>query len=478
MTDAPRFAVREIELFERPVRLRLPFRFGVVTLTRVPAGVRARAHRVRAMAASAWGAAAETDGAQVVRQEPAALQRGQLRPAARRAARWRAMPTWPMRRRPPPSATSRATTTRTAGSRGRARLQPAAGQLRPGAGRPRGARRAVPAARRLVLRRDAAQPARHRPQRTRSSPASTSTASSRGLRPAATIEARHTVGLVDAITAADLKERVGDGLPETLEEVVAATATATSSSRSAARSPPTSSGCRRIAAVLDRSAAPYFASLDGNEQYDDAAGVAELVAAHPQAAPQLARLWSSILFIEQPIARKLALRRGPARRRPGQAGDHRRVRRRARRLRAGARARLCGRVVQDLQGRVQVAPQRRALRRVEPRARRPALLHVGRRPDHAGRPVGAAGPGAGEPAGHHARGAQRPPLRERHGGAAAGRAAGLPRRRIPTCTSAATARCGWRSATAASPSRSLDGPGYASGAMPDFGAMRALGAAP
>ena len=41
------------------------------------------------------------------------------------------------------------------------------------------------------------------------------------LAPGATIEARHTVGLVDAISAADLRQSVGDGLPETLEQVVA-----------------------------------------------------------------------------------------------------------------------------------------------------------------------------------------------------------------------------------------------------------------
>jgi hypothetical protein len=48
------------------------------------------------------------------------------------------------------------------------------------------------------------------------------------------------------------------------------------------------------------------ASLDGNEQYADAAGVAELLA-RLQATPALARLLRSILFIEQPIARKTAL---------------------------------------------------------------------------------------------------------------------------------------------------------------------------
>ena len=38
-----RFTVKQIDLFERPVKLRLPFRFGVVTMTEAPqAFVRAR----------------------------------------------------------------------------------------------------------------------------------------------------------------------------------------------------------------------------------------------------------------------------------------------------------------------------------------------------------------------------------------------------------------------------------------------------
>ena len=52
MAEAPRFHVREIELYERPVVLRLPFRFGVVTLRAMPAGVRSRPHRVRPTAAA------------------------------------------------------------------------------------------------------------------------------------------------------------------------------------------------------------------------------------------------------------------------------------------------------------------------------------------------------------------------------------------------------------------------------------------
>ena len=88
---APRFQVRAIELFERPVHAAaaVPLRRG--DAARSAAGLRARAHRDRRWP-QRMGRGGRTDGAQVVRQEPAAEQRGQLRPAAHRAADWRAMP--------------------------------------------------------------------------------------------------------------------------------------------------------------------------------------------------------------------------------------------------------------------------------------------------------------------------------------------------------------------------------------------------
>jgi hypothetical protein len=63
-----------------------------------------------------------------------------------------------------------------------------------------------------------------------------------------------------------------------------------------------------IASVLDRSAAPYRASLDGNEQYDGADAVVALWR-RMAATPALRRLCESIAFIEQPINRKTALAR-------------------------------------------------------------------------------------------------------------------------------------------------------------------------
>jgi hypothetical protein len=128
------------------------------------------------------------------------------------------------------------------------------------------------------------------------------------LKPRATIAARHTVGLVDPITAADQNARVGDGLPETLEEVIERYGHRYFKLKVAGDVTADLARLRAIAAVLDRSREPYFASLDGNEQYEDMQGVVELWA-RMQAEPRLARLVDSILFIEQPIRRQAALER-------------------------------------------------------------------------------------------------------------------------------------------------------------------------
>jgi hypothetical protein len=128
------------------------------------------------------------------------------------------------------------------------------------------------------------------------------------LRAAPRIAARHTVGLVDPIVAADLKERVGDGLPETLEEVVAAYGPRYFKLKVAGGVGADIERLARIAAVLDRSPQPYFASLDGNEQYEDMDGVAELWR-HMKADWRLERLVASILFVEQPVKRSHALER-------------------------------------------------------------------------------------------------------------------------------------------------------------------------
>ena len=127
-----------------------------------------------------------------------------------------------------------------------------------------------------------------------------------GLRPATHIAARHTVGLVDPITRADQSERVGDGLPETLEEVVATYGHRWFKLKVAGDVDADVQRLLRIAAVLDRIDGGYRSTLDGNEQYDSVDGVLQLWQ-HMRAEPRLARLCDSVVFIEQPIKRQMAL---------------------------------------------------------------------------------------------------------------------------------------------------------------------------
>jgi len=131
-----------------------------------------------------------------------------------------------------------------------------------------------------------------------------------GLTPANTIAARHTVGLGDALTADELdpSARLNDGLPETLEDVIAAYGHTAFKLKARGDVPADIDRLVRIAKVLDRNVGTYRATLDGNEQFADIDSVAELwrrIGEHPR----LVRLRQSILFIEQPIARAYALDR-------------------------------------------------------------------------------------------------------------------------------------------------------------------------
>jgi hypothetical protein len=132
----------------------------------------------------------------------------------------------------------------------------------------------------------------------------------RSLRPLTVLHARHTVGLVDPITAADQtpQTRVKDGLPETLEEVVAEYGHTYFKIKVAGEVRADLARLAAIAAVLDRADAPYHVTLDGNEQFETVEGMTELWTAMAR-TPALRRLVASTLFIEQPIARASALDR-------------------------------------------------------------------------------------------------------------------------------------------------------------------------
>ena len=131
-----------------------------------------------------------------------------------------------------------------------------------------------------------------------------------GLSPRKEIAARHTVGLADAITAGDVAQRVEDGLPQTLEEVVARYGNRWFKLKLGGDIKADVERLAQIASVLDRHyASPsdaYQVSLDGNEQYEDAAGVLALWRAI-RADGRLKRLAGAVAYIEQPVKRQHAL---------------------------------------------------------------------------------------------------------------------------------------------------------------------------
>jgi hypothetical protein len=121
---------------------------------------------------------------------------------------------------------------------------------------------------------------------------------------------RHTVGLADALTAIDLPVPYGDGLPETLEQVVEVYQPRYFKVKMNGDAAETLPRLLRIAAVLDASpmlkASGYSVTLDGNEQFADFAAFADFLDA-VRAEPQLAAFLDKVLWIEQPVRRDASL---------------------------------------------------------------------------------------------------------------------------------------------------------------------------
>ncbi len=123
------------------------------------------------------------------------------------------------------------------------------------------------------------------------------------------IAVRHTVGLLDPIVADDVPADgwLRDGLPQTLAECVQAHGLRHFKLKVGGQVDADVDRLRRIAETLDRLIPdPYLVTLDGNEQYKAMADFATLVEAI-RGTPALARLWRSIAFIEQPLDRGIAL---------------------------------------------------------------------------------------------------------------------------------------------------------------------------
>jgi hypothetical protein len=300
MRAAPRLSVAEVALYERDVRLRLPFRFGVVTLTEAPQAF-ARV-TVRLEGAEGSGMAAEVLAPKWFDKDPSLSNEDnfdQLRAALAIAAGLY----------------------RDAGPRSAFGLWAACYREQVEEGKSRGLNPLVAGFGPALLDR-AILDALCRLHEVSVFAAMASNLAGieatgltpdldgynvdafvRGLRPAESIEARHTVGLLDPIETGG--GVVNDGLPETLAEVVETYGHRAFKLKVSGDLDADIARLGEIARVLDRIDGPYRVTLDGNEQYRDTGGVAALLEA--MRAPALARLYDSILFVEQPLERSVAL---------------------------------------------------------------------------------------------------------------------------------------------------------------------------
>jgi hypothetical protein len=125
-------------------------------------------------------------------------------------------------------------------------------------------------------------------------------------RPLERILVRHTVGMGDPITRADVSAPVGDGLPETLEEAVRRYGIRWFKVKISALADASIERLRRIASVLDRELPDYGVTVDGNEQFHE---MEEFGAFLRKALEDraLSRFWKSAAWIEQPVERGAAL---------------------------------------------------------------------------------------------------------------------------------------------------------------------------
>jgi hypothetical protein len=307
MTDAPRFTLLETERREWPFRLRMPFRFGVITATHGrQAVIRARIRLDGG--AEAWGVAAETLAAKWFDKDQA-LSDAQNEHQLRRSLEIAEQATL--------AAGAQTAFGHFAGTYAEVTAACAAERLNPliaSYGRAlldRAMLDALLKARGVPfwdgMRANIAGMAPH--EVVPDLPGFDFGAMLASLRPLSRIHARHTVGLVDPITAADQSARVEDGLPETLEEVASAYRHRYWKLKVGGDVGADVERLSRIASVLDRLHGGYHASLDGNEQYEDAEGALALWRAM-EAEPRLATLCRSILYIEQPVKRARALETG------------------------------------------------------------------------------------------------------------------------------------------------------------------------
>ena len=124
--------------------------------------------------------------------------------------------------------------------------------------------------------------------------------------PPSRLKLRHTVGLVDPITAADPHEPVDDGLPVTLEDYLRHDGLNYLKIKVGGDLEADLARLEAMAEVMYRQRPTYGISLDGNEQYKAVGPFLELVE-RIKRNPKLETFWHDVLFIEQPLERTVAM---------------------------------------------------------------------------------------------------------------------------------------------------------------------------
>jgi hypothetical protein len=127
--------------------------------------------------------------------------------------------------------------------------------------------------------------------------------------PLTKIIARHTVGLSDPLTAADLtpEDRIDDGLPQTLEDCIRAYGLKHFKLKAQGDVDLDLDRLRAVAQVITEHCGNNYAfTLDGNEQYREFPRFVELWDGI-QADAALSAFFANLIFIEQPLHRSVAL---------------------------------------------------------------------------------------------------------------------------------------------------------------------------
>lgn len=139
------------------------------------------------------------------------------------------------------------------------------------------------------------------------------------LHPLEEIYARHTVGLDDPITESDLKtgNRRNDGLPETLEEVISTYGNRYFKIKVCGDLDKDLARLEKISRILDRYPGCRI-TLDGNEQFKEMDQVFEF-SEEIQKRSSLRRFWEGVAFLEQPLHRNKAFDNPIDRKRLGRA---------------------------------------------------------------------------------------------------------------------------------------------------------------